>query len=158
MRKYIILLGALVGAAACGSSSSPTTPGTTTYVANMTTANEIDPSVSGAAAGTATFVLSGRTLTYTISVNSLSSNATASHIHFGAAGVNGDVLFPFTPAAVQFGQLANGTINLDAPVVGFGSSITGDSLMVLFNNGGAYTNVHTGNNPMGEIRGQITKQ
>lgn len=110
------------------------------------------------AGGAATFVLKGRTLTYVVSVSGLSSNATASHIHFGAPGVNGGVMYPFSPTAAQSGQIATGTINLDQPVVGFGSTISGDSLMVLFNNGGAYVNVHTVNNAMGEIRGQVAKQ
>src|SRR5579871_3409455 len=149
MKTYMVLVGVLMATAACGS-STPTTPGTTTYVANMNTANEVDPAISGSATGTVTFVLSGRTLTYTVVVNGLSSNATASHIHFGAAGVNGGVAFPFSPAQAQSGQIATGTINLDQPVVGFGSTISGDSLLVLFNNGGVYTNVHTVNNAMGE--------
>jgi hypothetical protein len=158
MKKYIVLLGAAAAIAACGS-SNPTTPGPTTYVANMSTANVIDPSASGPATGTARFVLNGRTLTYTISVSNLSSNVNASHIHIGAAGVNGGVIFPFLPAQTQNGQIASGTINLDQPVVGFdGSTMSGDSLLVLLNNGGAYTNVHTATYPMGEIRGQITKQ
>jgi hypothetical protein len=157
MKKYIVLVAALLAAVACGSSNTPTTPTTTTYVASMSTANEVDPSLSGAATGTATFVLSGRTLTYTITVSNLSSNSTASHIHIGAAGVNGGVIFPFVAAQVQNGQVASGTINLDQPVVGFGSTMSGDSLLALFNNGGAYTNVHTVNNPMGEIRGQVVR-
>ena len=159
MKKYIVLLAALTAAAACGSSNTPTTPTTTTYVATMSTANEVDPSLSGAATGTATFVLSGRTLAYTVMVSNLSSNSTASHIHIGGAGVNGGVIFPFVAAQVQNGQVASGTINLNQPVMGFdGSTMSGDSLLALFNSGGAYTNVHTVTNPMGEIRGQITKQ
>lgn len=157
MKTYMLLMGVLAATAACGS-SSPTTPSTTTYVANMNTANEVDPAVSGPATGKATFVLSGRTLTYTVTVSNLSGNATASHIHFGAAGVNGGVAFPFTATATANGQIASGTINLDQPVVGFGSTISGDSLLVLFNNGGVYTNVHTVANAMGEIRGQVLKQ
>lgn len=159
MKTYMVMVGVLMATAACGSSTPTATKGPTTYVAQMNTANEVDPTVSGAATGTATFVLNGRTLTYTVVVNNLSSNATASHIHFGAAGVNGGVAFPFSvPQQMQNGQIASGTINLDQPVVGFGTTISGDSLLVLFNNGGVYTNVHTVNNPMGEMRGQVMKQ
>jgi Cu/Zn superoxide dismutase len=158
MKQYMAVLGALLASAACGSSNATAPKGPTTYVANMSTANEVAPSVSGTATGTATFVLNGRTLTYTVTVTGLSSNATASHIHFGAAGVNGGVAYPFTITQTQNGQIASGTIDLNQPVVGFGTTISGDSLMVLFNTGGAYANVHTANNAMGEIRGQIAKQ
>ena len=64
-------------------------------------------------------------------------------------------IVPFDHAAVQTGQVASGTINLDQPIVSGASSITGDSLLVLLGNGNAYTNVHTAANPGGEIRGQI---
>jgi hypothetical protein len=53
---------------------------------------------------------------------------------------------------------SSGTIDLDQPIVSGSSSMTGDSLLALFNSGNAYTNVHTVPFPAGEIRGQIIKQ
>jgi hypothetical protein len=91
-------------------------------------------------------------------VNGLSGNAAASHIHAGAAGTNGRIVFPFTAAAVQIGQVASGTIDLTQPVSNGTTSISRDSLVTLLNNGVLYTNVHTEANPNGEIRGQIIKQ
>jgi hypothetical protein len=149
--------GAAAGLMAACNDDTNNPGGTTTYVSAMTDALEV-PATGTGATGTATYSLSGRTITYTITVNGLSGNAIAAHIHVGAAGVNGPIVFPFTPAAIQSGQLATGTINLDQPIVNGASSITGDSLLVLFNNGNAYTNVHTPAHPGGEIRAQITRQ
>jgi len=129
---------------------------TATYVANMSTANEV-PAVPGTASGTATFTLNGKTLSYVVTVNNLSANAAASHIHGGAANANGGILYPFTAASVQSGQVASGTIDLTQPVSNGTTSISGDSLLTLLDKGLLYTNVHTANNPGGEIRGQITR-
>lgn len=129
---------------------------TATYVATMSGANEV-PAVTGGASGTATFTLNGNTLTYMVMVNSLSGNAAASHIHFGAANANGNIAYPFDAAAVQTGQLASGSIDLTQPVSNGTTSISGDSLLTLLNNGLLYTNVHTAANPNGEIRGQIVR-
>jgi hypothetical protein len=151
-------LAAVIGAAgavvAC--SSDPTAPQPTMYVAHLSAANEVPPVTLGAS-GTATFTLTGRTLSYMVTVNGLSGNAAASHIHFGAAGSNGGIVYPFTAAAVQSGQVASGTIDLTQPVSNGTPSISGDSLLKLLNNGLLYTNVHTAANPAGEIRGQITR-
>lgn len=146
----------IVGAAAACSSDDTMSPKSTTYVAQMSTANEV-PAVDGTATGTATFTLTGKTLTYVVNVSGLSGNALASHIHLGAAGTNGGILYPFTAAAVQSGQVASGTIDLTRPVSNGTSSITGDSLLTLLNNGAIYTNVHTAANAGGEIRGQILR-
>ena len=152
------LIGATLLAAACSSdSTSPApSPQSTTYVAQLSTANEV-PAVAGNASGTATFTLTGKTLTYVVTVNGLSGNALASHIHVGGAGANGGIVFPFTAAAVQNGQVASGTVDLTQPVTNGDTSIPGDSLISLLNNGNAYTNVHTAANAGGEIRGQIIR-
>jgi CHRD domain len=139
-------------------SSNPTAPAqSTTYVAQMSGANEV-PSVAVGASGTGRFTLTGRTLSYVITVNGMSGTVAASHSHGGAAGANGTILYPFTAAAVQAGQVASGSIDLDQPVSNGSSSISGDSLLTLLNAGLLYTNVHTAANPGGEIRGQITQQ
>ena len=143
-------------AVACKSDSTSPAPTMVRYVAQLSGANEV-PAVASGATGTATFTLSGRTITYVVTVNGLSGNAAASHIHLGAAGTNGGILFPFTAAAVQTGQVASGTIDLNQPVSNGPNSISGDSLLTLFNTSGVYTNVHTAANPNGEIRGQIVR-
>jgi CHRD domain len=145
---------AAVAAAACG--NDPTAPQSTMHVAHMSGANEV-PAVALGASGTATFTLNGKTLTYVVTVNGLSGNAAASHIHFGAAGSNGGIVYPFTAAAVQSGQVASGTIDLSQPVSNGTTSISGDSALALLNSGNLYTNVHTAANPGGELRGQIVR-
>jgi CHRD domain len=153
----IVLTIAAAGlAAACGGDPVGSQPQTTTYMAHMSGANEV-PAIQVGATGMATFTLTGKTLSYTVSVNGLSGNAAASHIHLGAAGDNGGIVFPFTAASLQSGQIASGTIDLTRPVSNGTSSISGDSLLTLLNNGHLYTNVHTAANPAGEIRGQIIR-
>lgn len=144
--------------AACSKDSNPTTsPQSTRYVANLSTANEVPP-VTGNATGTATFTLTGKSLSYTVMVNGLSGNAVASHIHLGDGTTNGGIVYPFTAANVQSGQVASGTIDLTQPVTLPGNvTVPGDSALSLLNNGLLYTNVHTANNAGGEIRGQILR-
>jgi hypothetical protein len=67
--------------------------------------------------------------------------ATAAHIHTGAVGVNGGVLYPLTLTSIG----AQGT-----------QAITTADLANL-EAGNFYVNAHTAANPGGEIRGQIGK-
>lgn len=128
------------------------------YTSNMNTANEIPPAVGSAGTGTAIYTRSGRIISYTVDVIGLSDTAIAAHIHAGDSETNGPIIFPFTAAHVSTGQVASGIINLDQPIVSGSTSITGDSLLALFNTGNAYTNVHTPTFPNGEVRGQIIGQ
>jgi hypothetical protein len=121
-------------------------------------ANEKPNAVTTPATGTATYVLTGNELAYTITVNGLTSNTTMSHIHVGSSAVAGPIVVPYTVYAIQNGLVTTGVIDLSKPVASGANTITGDSLRVLLNNGNAYTNVHTGTNPGGEIRGQIVRQ
>ena len=150
----VAVLAAAGAAMAC--SDDPTGPQSTMYVAQMSGMNEV-PALAGGGSGTATFTLAGKMLSYTVTVNGLSGNAAASHIHFGAANANGNIAYPFTAASIQSGQLASGSIDLTQPVSNGTTSISGDSLLTLLNNGMVYTNVHTAANAGGEIRGQIIR-
>lgn len=98
------------------------------------------PSVSTAATGSGTFVLSGNTLSYR--VTHTVAGGTAAHIHEGAVGVMGGIIFPFTP----FSSDMQGTLTLTAAQV------------ATLRAGGYYANVHSGRYPGGEIRGQILPQ
>lgn len=83
-------------------------------------------------------------LCVSITVYGLSGDIDAAHIHEGAAGTNGGVVFNFGPF------ISGNQIN---------TVITGDDLtpelLTAALDGMLYLNVHTAENPGGEIRGQI---
>jgi hypothetical protein len=85
-------------------------------------------------------------------------NVRAAHIHFAAEGVNGPVVVPLftgpTIAGRFQGTLSEGVItaaDLTGPLTG-GEL---EDLLVIIESGEAYVNVHTDQNPGGEIRGQV---
>lgn len=151
------ILAAVGGFIACNDSTSPSSG--ITYIATLNGANERPTPNTSTATGTATYVLTGNSLSYTIAVSGLTTPASAAHIHVGSAAVAGPVVVPYTVAATQSGTVTAGTFDLSFPIVcGNNCSITGDSLKVLFNNGNAYVNVHNATYPGGEVRGQIIRQ
>ena len=138
--------------------------------AQLSGANEV-PSRDTPARGQAVVRLSddGSTLSYQLMVANI-ENVVASHLHLGAAGVNGSVVaFLFGPVpsggGVSNGRIAQGTVTADDLV----GPLAGQSLEALLAEmlaGNVYVNVHTndgegaantgpGDFPGGEIRGQV---
>ncbi len=117
------------------------------------------PPVNTSAAGIADFSPSddGDSVEYTITADDIEA-ATAGHIHFGIEGQNGPVavtLFEFDSPQDEVSE--SGTINADdlaGPLEGMQIS----DLLDAFNDGNAYANIHTEQNPDGEIRGQIISE
>ena len=156
--RLIASVTVLITAGFVACNDSTTAPASTTFVATMTGANERPTPNTSTATGTATYVLTGNLLSYVVTVNGLTAPASGAHIHVGASTVAGPIVVPYTVSATQSGVVSTGTIDLTYPIVSGNSTITGDSLKVLLNNGNAYTNVHNSSFPSGEIRGQIVKQ
>lgn len=134
------------------------------------TGEEEVPSVDTRAQGQANFQLSRdeSELSFHLNVANI-QNVTQAHIHCGAAGVNGPVvlwLYPDGPPAMLIPGRTQG-------VLGRGVATSGDvvprpdseacpggvanlaELVAKMRAGDAYVNVHTSQNPPGEIRGQI---
>lgn len=126
----------------------PTIRNGATPTANLSGTQEVPP-VQTQATGRATFAYNAQTrvLNYTLEVSNI-QNVTGAHIHRGAAGVNGPVAYSLLPAG--------GTLAPGAPVSGQVTVSAADETLLL--NGGMYVNVHTTQNPGGEIRGQIVTQ
>jgi hypothetical protein len=135
-------------AVACGGSSSER------FTASMNGAQET-PSVNSPATGSATFINNGSSIAYDFSATGLSGNPTNAHIHFAAVGVKGPVVVPLTVAPGPAAGSATGTGSFDS--TGVQGGFTVNDVLVTMRNGGAYINVHTAQNPGGEIRGQIGK-
>ena len=166
--RFIVLLFALVLVLA--SAASAVAGENRNFGAHLTGDNEV-PARETLAQGQAIFHLSkdGNSLEYRLIVANI-DNVVASHIHVGAAGVNGPVVAflagPFPAGGGRTdGVLAEGTItaaNLTGPLAGHPLSHLIDAMRA----GNTYVNVHTndgvaptntgpGDFPGGEIRGQI---
>jgi hypothetical protein len=92
--------------------------------------------------GSFTATLSGSSLAWKLSFKQLTGSATAAHIHLGAKGKAGPVSVPLCGPCASG---VSGTAKLTSAQI---SSLK---------NGGMYVNVHTAENPAGEIRGQIRR-
>ncbi|GIV59341.1 MAG: hypothetical protein KatS3mg043_0430 [Rhodothermaceae bacterium] len=120
--------------------------GGTPLSARLTTAQETHD-VSGEATGTATLTLTSEGLAFNLTVEGLSGPISAAHFHNAPAGENGSVVRTIT--GDFSGNTASGLwTSTDT------EPLTGELLRELLA-GNLYLNVHTANNPAGEIRGQI---
>jgi len=121
------------------------------FRATITPAQET-PAVTSAASGSAVLLydVGANTFDLFVTLNSFVAPLTGSHIHDGAAGVNGPVVTNFGSEAVyvRTGNTLTGV---------FRNVVHGGSKLALLRNG-AYLNYHTTAFPGGEIRGQLIAQ
>ena len=117
-----------------------TTP--TTFNATINGASEV-PANASTATGTGVFSYNPVTKILTGTVTYTGVTATNAHIHKGAAGVSGGVVFPLTPLA--------------SPIAFISVALTTAQANDLFANL-YYVNIHSAAFPDGEIRGQMIKQ
>ncbi len=128
----------LLGSASCKKDDNPEV----TYTATLNGSNEV-PANNSTATGTATLTFNKDTQVFTLKVVHTVVNATAGHIHIGAAGTNGSVVFPFVSVASP---------------INFTSSVLDGAQEDDLNAGLYYVNIHTATFPGGEIRGQLIKK
>lgn len=99
-------------------------------------------------------MLAENAMSYSVNATEIQGVA-AGHIHTGPFGENGDVLvtlFSYDPSQDDVVETETITADdLEGPMTGAPLS----DLMDAMENGEAYVNVHTEQNPNGEIRGQI---
>ncbi|MCB9355571.1 MAG: CHRD domain-containing protein [Lewinellaceae bacterium] len=107
--------------------------------------NQEVPSVAGSGFGVGLLAYSpgSNTARYSAVVNGLSGSVTASHIHEGATGVAG-------PVVVALALSGNSTVSNNIDLSGLATDFK-QKLAA----GDYYINVHTANNPAGEVRGQL---
>ena len=150
---------AAAATATTGGGTATSSTGQQTFTATMTGSEEVPPK-NTQATGSTKFVSSsdGNSMTYRIRVAHI-NGVTMAHIHSGSIGKNGPIVVTLfksaTPTGPMNGPLSQGTItsaNLEGPLKGK----TISDLVKLINDGKAYANVHTQQNPKGEIRGQIS--
>lgn len=115
---------------------------TTIFKATLKGSEEV-PSNPSTATGTSTLTYDSGTKTFTDVTTYMGLTPSMGHIHKGAAGENGPVVFPFTELASP--------INLKS------EPLTDEQVTALFKDS-MYVNLHTKEYPGGEIRGQLIKQ
>lgn len=119
-----------------------------TFGAVLTPSQETPPTTStGFGNATLTLDPTHTSATVSLTVAGLTTPVNGAHLHRGAFGVAGPVVISFNPST----NLANGRLNATFAIdKALGDEIAG-------NPGNFYINVHTTQNPGGEIRGQLTQ-
>ncbi len=127
------------------------------FIAELTGVEEVLQTVDSSAIGIAEFKLGQDNIMYAVNLTDI-ENVTAGHIHSGQVGENGPVIVTLftedTPTDIMTGVFLEGNItaaNLEGPMAGKPLS----NLITAMRNDQTYVNVHTQQNPNGEIRGQI---
>ena len=117
---------------------------TTTYRAVLSGANEFPTPNASTATGSASLVLNTATLGWTLtgSYTGLTGTINGSHIHTGASGANGAVIFSLTNTGGATGTLS-----------GSGTFTSAQAISLSAN--GLYVNVHSTTFPGGEVRDQL---
>jgi hypothetical protein len=124
------------------------------FVATLSGQEEVPPTNSQAT-GMAEFTVTGENAEYSVNASNI-QDVTAGHIHSGKQGENGPIvvtLFKNDSPTNEVSETGSITADkLEGPMAG--KQLT--DLVTAMNNGDTYVNIHTEQNPNGEIRGQIT--
>lgn len=146
MKKLLSLFTVLflLGSLSSCNDDDEVTPGQsiTTFSAEMLMGSNEVPANNSTAMGTATLKFNKTTKVFTITVTHNLSSITAGHIHKGATGTNGSVVFPFTTLA--------------SPISYTSTALTPEQEADLMANL-YYVNLHSSTFTAGEIRGQLIK-
>ena len=111
--------------------------------AQLTAAQEV-PSNATTATGNGLVSFDAVTKKFTARLTLSGMTTTAAHIHPGALGVNGPVLFPLSETAAGSGVWVSAA-----------DAVLTDAQIALLSTGGLYFNAHSTAFPGGQIRGQI---
>jgi hypothetical protein len=134
-----------------------TDPNAQRFETDLSGAGEV-PLVYSFAQGAVSFELhdDNQALHYRIDAHQI-SGVTAAHIHAGLPGENGPAIAvlagPMPATGMVNGPLVEGTVYEADLINGFENNFSG--LVTALRDGSLYVNVHTADNPSGEIRGQI---
>ena len=141
--QFVILASAIILVSSCKKSDDPVpVDPNVTFKATLSGASESTPNTSTATGtATVTFNTTTKILTAAVTYSGLTSNS--GHIHKGAVGVSGGVIFGFSPFA---SPISYTSVALDA-------TQEADLNANLY-----YVNIHSVAFPAGEIRGQLIKQ
>lgn len=159
---FTVTAALAVGAAVACDDDDGTDGDTENFEADLEVANEVPPvTVASDADGRAGFEVSGSTVDYVIEVDDI-TNVILAHIHVGRSGVAGPIIVelfnepPPGTGALDDEELIQSSFD-EGDIQGLGGNppISLDSLVTLMERGETYVNVHTVQNPSGEIRGQI---
>lgn len=140
LSKFFALFIIVFSMVSCGKDEETVIPNVT-YNATLKGTSEV-PTNASAAIGLATLTYNPNTKLFTIVVTHDLVAVTGGHIHKGATGINGEVVFPF--------------LTTTSPITYTSVALTASQLSDL-NAGLYYVNLHTASFPDGEIRGQILK-
>jgi hypothetical protein len=124
------------------------------FAATLSGQEEVPPTNSQAT-GMADFTITGENAEYSVNASNI-QGVTAGHIHSGGQGENGPIvvtLFKNDSPTNEVSETGSITVDkLEGPLAG--KQLT--DLVTAMRNGEIYVNIHTEQNPNGEIRGQIT--
>lgn len=123
------------------------------FVATLSGQEEVPPTNSQAT-GMAEFTVMGESVEYTVNASNI-QGVTMGHIHSGKQGENGPIvvtLFKNDSPTNEVSETGSITADkLEGPMAG--KQLT--DLATAMSNGETYVNIHTEQNPNGEIRGQV---
>jgi hypothetical protein len=119
---------------------------------------EAPTAVSTGAAGTAeVFVnVTTRAVTYKVDIFNMPTLTVAGHFHVGGPGVAGPIVIDLTPPAVTDDFSLSGSVSTSQLIARPANGIRNfDDFIQALVGGQVYVNMHSSQNPAGEIRGQL---
>lgn len=158
-------------AAGCSKSNSPSTPTTPTkptFTADLRASNEVPPITNAESGGTGTATITfdvtrdaannvtGGTATFVVNLSGFPAGTpiNIAHIHQGAAGTTGGIVFSTSLAA---GEVTLATGSGSFTKAGVAPADPAVIQQIINNPAGYYFNVHSTLNPGGVVRGQLVR-
>lgn len=145
MKRFTILFTAFIlvlSFSACSDADEMPGPSITTFTAAMLSGSNEVPANNSTAMGSAELKFNTTTKVFTLTITHNVSSISAGHIHKGAAGTNGGVVFPLS--------------SLTSPISYTSAPLTAEQEADLMANL-YYINLHSPSFTAGEIRGQLIK-